>query len=301
VPGTGRMQPSEPDHLTAKALKDYRQPIDSLALSPTTQEGIVVADIRKSFFQYAFFEPHRSEHYFLLINNAGSYSVKLDFQKFQIDKPAFLFIAPEQVHQVLRIKDLQGYCISFDKASVYSDMERDLKRISNVPVLLELLSCKGILVSFVDLLHDLQQVPSNLFVQRASQGVLHALLNLMASQSISSPHVSKRKRASVIGSTFMMLLENNYKEWKEPSRYAQALAISTNHLNYVIKALTGKSVTAHIHNLSILEAKRLLHFTDLSVKEICYETGFRHAIYFNKLFKKITGMTPLEFRNKFHV
>jgi len=154
-----------------------------------------------------------------------------------------------------------------------------------------------------DSLHELQQLSSSLFVKRASQGILHSLLNLVASQSIAGPpHTSvRKKRASVIGNAFIVLLESRYKTWKEPSRYAEALSISTNHLNDVVKTLTGKSVTAHIHSHSILEAKRLLHFTDLTVKEICYETGFQSTIYFNKLFKKITGMTPLQFRNKFHV
>ncbi len=282
-------------------MKKYRQSIKSSDLTPAAKEGIAVADIGKKLFQYDLFEPHRGERYFLFLNTRGSYSVKLDFQKFLIEKPAFLFIAPGHVHQILKIKDLKGYGISFDKASIDSDMERDLKRISNIPIVLEINELTKILFALADMLRELQQAPSNLFMKRASQGVLHSLLNLIASQSISSLPSAKKKRASVIGNAFMVLLESNYKTWKEPSQYAEALSISTNHLNDVVKALTGKSVTAHIHSQSILEAKRLLHFTDLTVKEICYETGFRHTIYFNKLFKKITGVTPLVFRNKFHV
>jgi len=239
----------------------------------------------------------------MLFNKTGSYNVKLDFQKFVIEKPAFLFIAPGHVHHILKIKNLKGYSISFDEGSVYSEMEHDLKRISNIPIVVEFNDLTEVLFALTDSLHELQQLSSSLFVKRASQGILHSLLNLVASQSIAGPpHTSvRKKRASVIGNAFIVLLESRYKTWKEPSRYAEALSISTNHLNDVVKTLTGKSVTAHIHSHSILEAKRLLHFTDLTVKEICYETGFQSTIYFNKLFKKITGMTPLQFRNKFHV
>jgi len=260
-------------------------------------------DIRRKLFQYDFFEPHRRDNYFVFLNKGGSYNVKLDFQKFLIEKPTFLFITPGHVHQILKIKDLKGYGICFDKASIYSDMERDLKRISNIPIVVEPNELTNILFTLADSLLQLQQVPPNLFVKRASQGILHSLLNLIASQNISDlPFISvKKKRASVIGNAFMVLLESNSKIWKEPSLYAEALSISTSHLNDVVKATTGKSVTAHIHGQSILEAKRLLHFTDLTVKEICYETGFRDTIYFNRLFKKITGMTPLGFRNKFRV
>lgn len=48
-----------------------------------------------------------------------------------------------------------------------------------------------------------------------------------------------------------------------------------------------------------MEAKRLLYFTDNTVKEIAYEVGYDEPVYFGKLFKKITKLTPLEFRKKF--
>jgi len=266
-------------------------------------EALVVGDIRKKLLKHDFFEPRRREEYWLFFNKRGSYSIKLDFQKFLVDKPAFLVIEPGRVHQVLKIKDVQGYAIGFDKASVYSAMEQDLARISNIPIAINFDNLTKVSIALVDLLYDLQQLPANLFVTRASQGLLHSLLNVVASQSTTDLSFlsTKKKRASVIGNAFMMLLEKNYKTWKRPSRYAEALSISTNHLNDVVKALTGKSVTSHIHSQSMLEAKRLLHFTDLTIKEICYETGFRNTAYFNKLFKKITGMTPQGFRNKSRV
>jgi AraC family transcriptional regulator, transcriptional activator of pobA len=81
--------------------------------------------------------------------------------------------------------------------------------------------------------------------------------------------------------------------------YASALSITVSHLNDTIKELTNFPVSIHIQNASILEAKRLLYFSDNSIKEIGYEIGYDDAVYFGKLFKKITSLTPLQFRQQF--
>ena len=74
--------------------------------------------------------------------------------------------------------------------------------------------------------------------------------------------------------------------------------ISTTHLGDTIKTMTGKSVTAHIQEMSLLEAKRYLYKTDLSIKEISFLVGYEDPVHFGKLFKKLCTVTPLEFRKQ---
>lgn len=78
--------------------------------------------------------------------------------------------------------------------------------------------------------------------------------------------------------------------------YAQLLHLSANHLNTIIKEQSGKTVLQHLHARQLLEAKRLLYHTDLSVKEIAFELGFQDAAYFTRFFKRLTGTTPLAYR-----
>ena len=80
--------------------------------------------------------------------------------------------------------------------------------------------------------------------------------------------------------------------------YAKCLNISTPYLNECVKRTTGYSVSYHIHQRVILEAKRLLYHSDKSVKEIAGELGYDDYSYFIRLFVKVTGMTPLTFRGK---
>ncbi|HEY1053960.1 MAG TPA: helix-turn-helix domain-containing protein, partial [Emticicia sp.] len=94
------------------------------------------------------------------------------------------------------------------------------------------------------------------------------------------------------------LLERNYSQLKRPADYAQQLNISTPYLNECIKETTGHSVSYHIQQRIILEAKRLLYHSDKSVKEIAADLGFDDYPYFSRLFTKATGMSALAFRNK---
>lgn len=68
-----------------------------------------------------------------------------------------------------------------------------------------------------------------------------------------------------------------YKEMKKPSDYADALKISTPYLNQAVKAFSGFTISYWIQKMVMTEAKRLLYYTDLSVKEISYELGYPPA------------------------
>jgi AraC-like DNA-binding protein len=77
------------------------------------------------------------------------------------------------------------------------------------------------------------------------------------------------------------------------------LHISEPYLNEALKKTTGSTVSFWIKFRMLTEAKRLLYFTDLNVKQIAGELGFENHSYFSHLFYKETGMTALGFRRQF--
>jgi len=81
-----------------------------------------------------------------------------------------------------------------------------------------------------------------------------------------------------------------------PSYYASIINVHPNHLNAVVKAITGKTALNHIHNHILKLAKAELAQTDASVKEIAYSLFFDSPNNFSAFFKKNTGMTPLSYR-----
>jgi AraC family transcriptional activator of pobA len=104
--------------------------------------------------------------------------------------------------------------------------------------------------------------------------------------------------ARYLANQFRELLSAHFKSQQLVADYAARLCVSPNHLNKVVKAITGKSPTKWIAETVVLEAKVLLHQSALSVGEVAAEVGLVDASYFSRLFKKHEGLTPLEFRNR---
>lgn len=97
---------------------------------------------------------------------------------------------------------------------------------------------------------------------------------------------------------FNVLIERHFKEEKLVNFYASKLNISPNYLNIICKKNLGVSATQLIQQRVLLEAKRLLQSTDLSVKEIAFELAFADHAYFSNFFKSQTGVTPTAFRER---
>ena len=75
--------------------------------------------------------------------------------------------------------------------------------------------------------------------------------------------------------------------------------ISYKHLNEICKIVTGNTVKEIIDAFLILESKRRLVISDISIKELTYKLGFDEPTNFVKFFRKHTGQSPTQFRKAF--
>ena len=118
---------------------------------------------------------------------------------------------------------------------------------------------------------------------------LSAALN--ASERISSLFIELLERQFPLESSHQRL------SLRTPKDYADRLAVHVNHLNKVLKEVTGSTTTEIISKRLIQEAKILLKGTHWSVSEIAYTLGFDDLAHFSNYFKKQTTLTPLTFRS----
>ena len=91
--------------------------------------------------------------------------------------------------------------------------------------------------------------------------------------------------------------KTNEKGLPTVSYLAGKVHLSSSYLSDLLKKETGKSAQELIHFYLIEEAKNLLMNSEKNINEIAFELGFEYPQYFNKLFKKKTGKTPMEYRN----
>lgn len=132
--------------------------------------------------------------------------------------------------------------------------------------------------------------------QRIIQGLLMVLLmnaeRTVREQDESLPsHFSRPTRCQ-----FSNDVEQFFRSERSVEFYCRRLGMTDKTLKKTIEKHIGKSPKQYINDRVILEAKRLLCYNDISVKEIAYELGFSDDSNFYKFFFKHTGLTPLAFR-----
>lgn len=99
-------------------------------------------------------------------------------------------------------------------------------------------------------------------------------------------------------SAFAAAIERSYAQHLPLDQYAAQLGISTAHLNAVCRELAGCSALSLVHARLMLEARRKLVYTSMSVRDIGDALGFADPAYFTRFFKRGSGLSPRQFREQ---
>lgn len=110
---------------------------------------------------------------------------------------------------------------------------------------------------------------------------------------------------SKLAKKFISQLNHFYSDGKQ-SKYgtpsvqffAESLNVTPNYLGDIVRNITGVAPMEHIHQTIINEAKTLLNQGLYSNSEVAYHLGFEYPNYFSRLFKKVTGISPSEYKKK---
>ena len=145
-----------------------------------------------------------------------------------------------------------------------------------------------------------EESEDHLFSQSIIKTYIQLILALCSKQKRSVEHNSdfNEKLPNKNAVEFQKLLEFHFKDEKELSFYSDKLSITNNTLSKAVKKEFSKTPSQLINERIILEAKKLLHLTYRSVKEIASELGFSDEFYFSRYFKKSVGCSPKKYREK---
>lgn len=244
---------------------------------------------------------HRDDHYIILIITKGQGAMYCDMERIDARAKSILMIKPFQVHAVPEAwSSASGYFLSiapFLMPAYCHELFQELSiQQQHIPLPKEQ---QHLVTGTAALLLETfaAQQPQHTTV---TKGLFDSLMYRIASlhHCVAAAPVIKPGRTQQLYGNFRKLL-NEYSFRKPPSFFAEHLYISTAHLNDCVRSVSGFSVTYWLQDAMLLEARRLLYYTNSTIKEIAYELGFEDHTYFSRLFKKISGETPLSFRNRF--
>lgn len=244
---------------------------------------------------------HRDDHYIFLLQQQGMLSLEIDFGGLQFNGPTLCFITPGQVHRYLDLQDHQGWFVFIDPSLIESRYREILDTYQHVRQATAL-DPGDVLFAGLAVLERLLDSEPHAMSKTIVTSQVNVLAGMIASRIIQAPGSEQAFNSQPYHLTtqFKQLVRQHYKETKQVQQYAALLNITPLYLNEIIKAVTGFSASHWIQQEVLLEARRLLYYTGLNVKQIAYGLGYEDHAYFSRFFRKNTGITAGEFRKKYH-
>jgi len=244
-------------------------------------------------------QPERHDRHSFFLVEKGKVSIEIDFQVFEIEAPSVIHMHPDQVHRIISFENVTAFVWAAENDNInpqYLNLLDDITPAS--PMRLD--RDKHSLLSDIALLGlKLTNRKKDQFYQFLLKDNINSLAGLIISMYLDkATSADKISRAESVTKSFRETLASQFSILKRPAAYAEKLNLSLPYLNECVKNTTGHPVSYHIQQRVVLEAKRLLYHSDLSLKEIAAKLGFDDYPYFSRLFSKLAGKSPLSFRQK---
>jgi AraC family transcriptional regulator, transcriptional activator of pobA len=99
---------------------------------------------------------------------------------------------------------------------------------------------------------------------------------------------------------YQALIEAQFRRQPSVEQFAAQLGMSSAHLNTLCRRLADRSALQLLHERLLLEAKRQLTYTNMTISQIADSLGFSEPAYFTRFFKRNTGLSPRDFRLRQH-
>jgi AraC family transcriptional regulator, transcriptional activator of pobA len=238
----------------------------------------------------------------ILFLNAGEASMTLETRNLTLEPPCVVVLPAGSVHGFRFSRDIDGRIISIPQT-----------------ILGELLVLSPELLTRLEhsAYHPLSRrsealkLARNLFQRFAREyqgngpGRLTVMMCLLAEMLVGLARASGEAATHAAGSRrhkrlrrFRALIDSHFREWRPVTFYAERLGVSAAQLNNCCRSETGRSAQEMIHERILLEARRLLSYSDLEVTAVCYVLGFKDPAYFSRFFSRRQGVSPSRFKRE---
>lgn len=246
-------------------------------------------------------EPHRHAFFELVWIMQGAGEHDIDFRTYPIVPNAVFFLSPGQV-QAMRLRGaVEGFVLLFT-ADFFGADPSGQQFLRASPLFLPRLHTATIVVSDADAaapmrtLLDLEREYAVPLPDRVQMLRAHLQVLLITLARLVSPGGSAGNRSPALLREFDALVEAEHGRKMSLGAFAAHLAVTPGHLNAVVRQATGATAGAFVRERNVLEAKRLLLHSDLSVAEIAHQLGFDDPSYFGRYFRRYTSVSPGGFR-----
>ena len=290
---------SKSSHLPIYSLHDF-----SSQERKSQQFQVEIFDAQRHFSVHY---PHRHNFFEVLYLLRGAGFHIIDSQKYKIQPPCVFFMSPGQAHKIEFSKDIFGYIFIFTSDFYLANRSNQNSLLEfpffynlaqeNPPLILKDKNDIYFLESlFQRSISELEQNNTNLM--DLLRCLLDLILTTCTSRYSSTERLRSKGKSYLLVKRFYHLVEEQTQENLSLKNYASRLSVTPGHLTQAVKQHTGQTSSQIIRDRQIMEIKRLLVHTNLSITEIAHHLNFEDQSYFSRFFKREAGILPLQYRTK---
>jgi len=245
--------------------------------------------------------PRRIRKYVLIWCSAGTVTLMVDENVFDLKANTVITITSGQFHYIKRSKAAKGYVLEFAYDFFCKD-DNDIELIFHNSLFCHFamnevisLGKSRVVESQLETIKDeLKNKPYQYLIS------VHSMIELMLVE-INRSKIRQGDEIYKPDALFLKFLDSviaNFKNNLTVRQIAASLHTTESKLNELSKLHTGRTAQSVIHGLIASEAKRLFMYEKLSVKEVAYQLGFNDPFYFSNFFKKQTKESPKLYKEK---
>lgn len=211
-------------------------------------------------------------------------------------------VFPKQIHKIRFAPGCKGKILMFDEALFCSDILKKELSAYNVELYKKLNYIQYDALQYEKMNNKVRQIRllydhiSPIKREQIRFYIKILLLQLIEEVHENTPN-AKTLRAVNVYAEYKELIEEQYCQTKRVTDYARIMGISAKRLNAICKKEAGMTAQRVLHERLIVEAKRMLLFSDESIKEIAYKLGFSSPSAFNKFIYSKMNRTPTELKD----
>jgi AraC-like DNA-binding protein len=249
--------------------------------------------------------PHRHAFFQMVLFTQGGGRHSIDFNTFAIQPNQLYGMTPGQIHTWQFDPETDGYIINFNEP-FFTSICHNPNFVYEFPIF-STLKGEPIVQLEGDAADETRRQFDRIYHDFLTEGDFkNDLLRAMLLELLVrlSRHIQSKAPLPITKSQYTILrsyekmIEQHFREKHLPKEYAEMLFVTPNHLNALCNAATGKPAGEMIRDRILLEAKRLLVNSSLTITEIAYQLNFEDNSYFSRFFRKYTGAAPEAFRRR---
>ncbi|MDF9797801.1 AraC family transcriptional activator of pobA [Catalinimonas alkaloidigena] len=260
---------------------------------------------QNTFHDHDPMKSHRLNFYTIIFVTDGKPGTHyIDFNTYEYKQGNLIFIAKEQLHAFSSLQNNEGYLVLFTESFLTQSMAFEdnifLQQLFNYQLYHPVVPLPHEQYREFETIITMARQERERTSDFASARILRSYLNLLLlkSQRLRNEHAHYPDSSYYQEfNQFQQLLRQDLFRSRKVSYYAEQLNMSSKKLNMITQEMVSMPVKTYITASFILEIKRILANSSLTVNEVGYEAGFKEPTNFVKFVKKYTDMTPTELRS----